>query len=103
MRMAPLTLFLILIGGCASRPPSVETPPTPPRAAPVQAMESCAVQAVRDACRFRPDFASLTEEEQFAEMRGCFEVIGPKFRECAEKHDGLRDFIQAPTPGSTGH
>lgn len=58
-------------------------------------MEACRTESVHDACKFRPEFANLTEDEKLAMMRNCFEIIGPEFRACAAKQDRLREWIRA--------
>lgn len=56
-------------------------------------MQACATETVRLACKFRPEFANLLESEKLDLMAGCFEVIGPVFRECAAKNERLVDWI----------
>ena len=67
----------------------------PPRAKPVQSMEACRLQSVRDACKFRDTFGNLTEDEKLAMMRNCFEIIGPELRACAAKQERLAGWIEA--------
>lgn len=58
-------------------------------------MEACRIESVHDACKFRPEFANLTEDEKLAMMRNCFEIIGPEFRACAEKRARLAEWIKS--------
>jgi hypothetical protein len=67
----------------------------PPRVEPVQAMESCNLERVRLACKFRPQFANLEERDKLAMMANCFEIVGPELRACAEKQGRLTEWIRA--------
>ncbi len=95
MRKALLALLLIPLGGCASSPPPVDTPPTLPRAKPAQALAQCRTQSATDACRFRPEFAQLALKDQLAMLGNCLEVVAVVMWECDEKQRRLAEFIEA--------
>ncbi len=95
MRKAVLASLSILIGGCATQPSSRETPPTLPRAKPVQALAACRTQSVADACKFRPEFAQLELADQLAMIGNCIEVTGAVLWECSAKRDRLAEWIES--------
>ena len=94
MRTASLVLLLALTGACASSPPQVVTPPTLPRAKPVQAMAQCRLPSVAEACRFRPEFARLDLADQLAMIGNCVEVMSAVLYECADKQGRLSEWIE---------
>lgn len=95
MRTAIVALASILIGGCATPPKLDATPPTLPRAKPVQAMQACRTQSVTDACRFRPEFGRLDLADQLAMIGNCVEVMSAVLYECAARQGRLREWIEA--------
>jgi hypothetical protein len=95
MRTAVLSFVLLAIGGCASQPSFHETPPTPPRAKPSQALQACRTQSAVDACKFRPEFVRLSLADQLGMVRNCIEVTGAVMWECSAKRDRLAEWISA--------
>jgi hypothetical protein len=93
MRMAVLVLLLALNMGCASSPKLDETPPTLPRAKPVQAMAACNTRSVQEACKYRPEFAGMDLAFQLGMIANCTAILADAFYECVEKQDRLAEFI----------
>src|SRR5262245_1897596 len=93
MRAVTVALLSMAICGCASRPSSVATPPTLPRAKPVQAMAVCRTQTVTDACKFRPEFRKLELGDQVAMIANCIEVTAAVLWECDEKQKRLAEWV----------
>lgn len=93
MIRASIVSLSILIGGCASVPVSHETPPTLPRAKPVQAMGAPNVDGLVRACKFRPTFRNLLLDEQLAMIRNCLEITGDVLWKTIEKNRRLVEWI----------